>query len=64
LIHQKRNNMCSKSCPTTVMVGPDSVLTCLYFVYAMTEGLEDNIVVGLTGTTGKGKGTGIEENSR
>jgi hypothetical protein len=30
----------------------------------MTERSEDNIVVGLTRTTGKGKGTGIEENSR
>jgi putative protein kinase ArgK-like GTPase of G3E family len=30
----------------------------------MTERFEGNIVVGFTGTAGKGKGTGIEENSR
>jgi hypothetical protein len=29
----------------------------------MAERLEDNIVIGLTETAGKGKGTGIEENS-
>jgi hypothetical protein len=30
----------------------------------MMKRLEDNIVISLTGTAGKGKGTGIEENYR